>query len=91
MEQSGIVGFFVSDFAEKVSDFRLVPFCTQSVFAQMMGAQEITEDVVRGWVESRTLPSVKIGRRRLVNLHRIRHDLDEGKMVFGQGDYGDGA
>ncbi|BAN50570.1 hypothetical protein PCA10_48380 [Metapseudomonas resinovorans NBRC 106553] len=56
----------------------------------MLGIEQITEDVVRGWVESSTLPSVKIGRRRVINLHRIRKDLDQGKTVFSAGDYVDG-
>ena len=53
----------------------------------MCGIAEITEDVVRGWVESNTIPTVKIGRRRVINLHRIRLDLESGKTVFSAGDY----
>jgi hypothetical protein len=53
----------------------------------MCGIEEITEDVVRGWVETRTIPTVKIGRRRVINLHRIRSDLEQGKTVFSAGDY----
>ena len=60
---------------------------TQAVFAQMLGLEDITEDVVRGWVETKTIPTAKIGRRRVVNLHRIRRDLDRGKSIFCQGDY----
>ncbi|KAJ08920.1 hypothetical protein M004_29410, partial [Pseudomonas aeruginosa M10] len=33
---------------EKVTDFRTAPFCSQAVFAQMLGLEDITEDVVRG-------------------------------------------
>jgi len=32
---------------------------------------------------------VKIGRRRVINLHRIRRDIERGKSVFCQGDYAD--
>nr|DAN00097.1 MAG TPA: Protein of unknown function (DUF1580) [Inoviridae sp.] len=53
----------------------------------MLGLEDITEDVVRGWVETKTIPTAKIGRRRVVNLHRIRRDLDRGKSIFCQGDY----
>jgi hypothetical protein len=28
----------------------------------MLGLEEITEDVVRGWVETKTIPTAKIGR-----------------------------
>ncbi|BAU76520.1 hypothetical protein ppKF707_0157 [Metapseudomonas furukawaii] len=74
---------------ERITDFRSAPFCTQLVLAEMLGIQDITEDVVRGWVETHTIPTVKIGRRRIINLHRIRKDLDRGKTVFCQGDYAD--
>ncbi|KES20445.1 MULTISPECIES: hypothetical protein [unclassified Pseudomonas] len=89
MEESGIVGFTVTGAAEKVADFRTAPFCSQVVFAQMLGMEEITEDVVRGWVETKTVPTVKIGRRRVINLQRIRRDLERGKSIFCQGDYDD--
>ncbi|HBO1849696.1 TPA: DNA-binding protein [Pseudomonas aeruginosa] len=89
MEESGIVGFTVTGAVEKVTDFRTAPFCSQAVFAQMLGLEDITEDVVRGWVETKTIPTAKIGRRRVVNLHRIRRDLDRGKSIFCQGDYDD--
>jgi len=55
----------------------------------MMGLEQISDDVVRGWVETFTLPTVKIGRRRVINLHRIRRDLDRGKTIFCPGDYAD--
>ena len=89
MEESGIVGFTVTGAAEKISDFRTAPFCSQAVFAQMLGLEEITEDVVRGWVETKTIPTAKIGRRRVINLQRIRRDLERGKSIYCQGDYED--
>lgn len=87
MEQSGVVRFSKGARPERMSDFRCAPFCTQQVLAEMCGIEEITEDVVRGWVETRTIPTVKIGRRRVINLHRIRSYLDQGKTVFSAGDY----
>lgn len=89
MEQSGVVGLTIEGQAERIVSFREAPFCTQLVLAEMMGVEQITEDVVRGWVESNTLPTVKIGRRRVINLHRIRRDIERGKSVFCQGDYAD--
>lgn len=89
MEQSGVVGFTVEGKAERVTDFRDAPLCSQQVLAEMMGLDQITEDVVRGWVESYTVPTVKIGRRRVINLQRIRRDLDRGKTIFCAGDYSD--
>ena len=89
MEQSGVVGLTIEGQAERIVSFREAPFCTQLVLAEMMGVEQITEDVVRGWVETKTIPTAKIGRRRVVNLHRIRRDLDRGKSIFCQGDYAD--
>lgn len=89
MEQSGVVGLTIEGQAERIVSFREAPFCTQLVLAEMMGVEQITEDVVRGWVETYTLPTVKIGRRRVINLHRIRRDIERGKTVFCQGDYAD--
>lgn len=89
MEESGIVGLTATGTPEEVADFRNAPFCTQMVFAQMLGLDEISDDVVRGRVETRTVPSVKIGRRRVINLHRIRRDLEQGKSIFSQGGYED--
>ena len=89
MEESGIVGFTVTGAPEKVTDFRTAPFCTPIVFAQMLGLDEISEDLVRGCVETKTLPTVKIGLRRVINLHRIRRDLERGKSIFSQGGYED--
>lgn len=89
MEQSGVVGLTFEGNPERITDFRDAPFCTQLVLAEMLGIDDITEDTVRGWVETKTIPTAKIGRRRVINLHRIRKDLERGKTVFCQGDYAD--
>lgn len=89
MDQSGIVGLTVAGTPEEVVDFRTAPFCTQMAFGQMLGMEEITEDVVRGWVEMKTISTVKIGRLRVINLHRIRGDLERDESIFSQGDYED--
>jgi hypothetical protein len=86
MEQSGVVGLTVQGAAEQVTDFRDSPFCSAEVFAQML---DVSPDVVRGWVETNTVPTCKIGRRRVINLHRLRRDLDRGKSIFCQEDYRD--
>lgn len=82
MEESGIVGFTVTGSVEKVTDFRTAPFCSQALIAQMLDLEDITEDVVRGWVETKTLPTDKIGRRRVIKLHKIRRDLDRDNLAF---------
>lgn len=89
MEQSGVMGFSSDGKPVQVTDFRDAPFCSQVVLAEMMGVDQISEDVVRGWVETKTVPTVKIGRRRVINLHRLRRDLDRGKTIFCPGDYAD--
>ncbi|MEH6539419.1 DNA-binding protein [Halopseudomonas sp.] len=85
MEQSGVTGLKV-DQNVAVEVIRNVPFCTHEALAQMVG---VSDDVARGWVEMRTVPSVKIGRRRVINLARIMTDLSHGKTIFCSGDYGD--
>lgn len=89
MEQSGVVGLSFDGTPQYVADFRSAPFCTKYVLAKMLGIEQITEDVVRGWIESSTVPTVKIGRHRVINLHRIRTDLERGKTIFCAGDYAD--
>lgn len=84
MEQSAIVGFSAELKPEQIHDFRDSPFCSLDVFAQML---DVSPDVVRGWVETNTIPTVKIGRRRVVNLHKFRSELYSGKTIFCQGDY----
>lgn len=89
MEDSGIAGLTITGAVEKVTDFRTAPFCSQAVFAQMLGMEDIMEDVVRGWVETKTVPTAKIGRRRVINLHKIRRDLDRSQSIFNPRRHGD--
>lgn len=84
MEQSGVLGLTIQGDAEPVRDFRSAPLVTQAVFAEMLG---LNFDVIRGWVEAGVVPTVKIGRRRVVNLHQFRKDMDQGKTIFCAGDY----
>lgn len=84
MEQSAIVGFSANFESQKIHDFRDSPFCSLEVFAQML---DVSSDVVRGWVETNTIPTAKVGRRRVLNLHKLRLDLESGKTIFCQGDY----
>lgn len=84
MQQSGVLGLSIQGDAEHVRDFRSAPLVTQAVFADMLG---LSRDVIRGWIESGVVPSVKIGRRRVVNLHQFRKDMDQGKTIFCAGDY----
>lgn len=88
MEQTGVVGLNL-DGDGSLTVIRNAPLCTQDAFSQLLGSDDVTADVVRGWVETATIPTVKIGRRRLVNLAQITRDLERGKTIFCKGDYGD--
>lgn len=72
MEQSGVVGLSISGEAQRVTDFRDAPFCTKYVLAQLLGMEQITEDMVRGWMKSHALPTVKIDRHHVININSVQ-------------------
>lgn len=88
MEQTGVMGLAL-DGDGSLAVIRNAPLCTQEAFSQLLGSADVTPDVVRGWVETATIPTVKIGRRRLVNLAQLIRDLERGKTIFCRGDYSD--
>jgi transposase len=65
-------------------DCRNALMCSKEVYAAMLG---VSVDTVISWMQSYTIPSVKMGRPRVVNLAQIRTDLAKGKTIFAQGDY----
>src|SRR3990167_2957575 len=67
-------------------DCRNALICSHEIFAAMVG---VTADTVKSWMQTGTVPSVKMGRPRLVNLAQVRADLSRGKTIFVQGDYSD--
>ncbi|OED47189.1 hypothetical protein ACH42_03305 [Endozoicomonas sp. (ex Bugula neritina AB1)] len=42
-------------------------------FARSVG---VTVETVRIWIRKNKIPSVKIGKRRLVNIHKFKNNLD---------------
>ncbi|MDO6748531.1 helix-turn-helix domain-containing protein [Gilvimarinus sp. 1_MG-2023] len=62
----------------------LPPVSSQEQFAQWLGT---TQDTVRGWVENNTLPNVKIGRQRFINVTELVDNLRDGKTIFSRGDF----
>ena len=62
----------------------LPPVMSQQQFAAYTG---VTDDTVRGWLECKTVPTVKIGRQRFVNVALLVDDLKTGKSIFVRGDY----
>jgi len=62
----------------------LPPLLSREHFASFVGA---TLDTVRGWAQTDTIPTVKVGRHRLINIAKLTEDLNAGKSCFSQGDY----
>jgi|GEM_PF-840333 len=62
----------------------LPPLLSRENFASFVGA---TLDTVRGWAQTDTIPTVKVGRHRLINIAKLTEDLNAGKSSFSQGDY----
>jgi len=64
----------------------LPPLLSREHFASYVGT---TLDTVRGWAQTNTIPTVKVGRHRLINIAKLTEDLTSGKSSFNQGDYRD--
>jgi excisionase family DNA binding protein len=57
--------------AESVTEQR-VPVLTKERFADLVG---VSVDVVRGWVARGLVPTVRLGRRRLINVAALQQEL----------------
>jgi len=62
----------------------LPPVMSQQQFSSFTG---VSPGTVRGWVEGRTLPIVKIGKQRFINLVLFSDELSNGKSIFCRGDF----
>ncbi len=58
--------------------------CSVKTFAELSG---VSVEQAIDWVDSQTIPSMRLADFRMVNLARLRADLDKGKTVFKAGDY----
>ncbi|MDT4830721.1 hypothetical protein FQZ97_641950 [compost metagenome] len=56
--------------------------CSVRTFAEMSG---ISIEEAIDWVDTGTIPSMKLADFRMVNLARLREDLLKGKTVFAKG------
>lgn len=65
----------------------LPPVCTREEFARLTGLEAKGGSVVLGMCNQDTLPTVRVGRHSLVNVHQFIKDLSEGKTEFLPGDY----
>lgn len=52
-----------------------VPVMAADRFAELVG---VSSDVVRGWIDKGYLPTMKIGRYRLVNLAALQREALQG-------------
>lgn len=57
--------------AESVTE-QQIPVLTKERFAAQVG---VSVDVVRGWIARGMVPTVRIGRRRLVNVAAMQNEL----------------
>ncbi|MBU3068786.1 helix-turn-helix domain-containing protein [Aestuariicella sp. G3-2] len=62
----------------------LPPVSSQTQFASWIG---VTPDTVRGWVENQTIPTVKIGRQRFIDVVSYMDAVKRGKTIFQRGDF----
>lgn len=58
--------------------------CSIKTFAEMSG---VTIEEALMWVENGTIPSMRLADFRMVNLARLRRDMNKGKLTFNPGDY----
>jgi hypothetical protein len=58
--------------------------CSVKTFAEMSGVS--IEEAIN-WVDTGIVPSMKLADFRMVNLARLREDLQKGKTEFNEGDY----
>lgn len=58
--------------------------CSVKTFAEMSGVS--VEEAIN-WIDTGTIPSMRLADFRMVNLARLREDLLKGKAEFKEGDY----
>lgn len=58
--------------------------CSVKTFAEISGVS--VEEAIN-WVDTGTIPSMRLADFRMVNLARLRTDLLKGKTTFAEGDY----
>ncbi len=65
----------------------LPPVLTQAQFAAFTGTTKLT---VKGWINNKTIPSVKIGKQRFVDVVNLVEQLKLGREVFCAQDFAPG-
>ena len=69
---------------KKINLVAIPPLLSQVRFAELIGKEPKT---IRSWVITKAIPTVKVGGSRMVNVERLRNDLEGGKNSFIAGDY----
>lgn len=63
---------------ELASRLFFIPFMTQAKFAESIG---LTKGVIGGWIDLDSIPTVKIGKHRMINMVVLVTNLKEGKVL----------
>lgn len=58
--------------------------CSLKTFAELSG---VSVEEVADWAATGTIPTLQLADFRMVNLARLRADLEKGKAEFKEGDY----
>jgi hypothetical protein len=67
-----------------MSNEQSLDLCSVKTFAEMSGVS--VEEAIN-WIDTGTIPSMRLADFRMVNLARLREDLLKGKAEFNEGDY----
>lgn len=71
---------------KKINLVAIPPLLSQARFAEMVGKEP---KIIRSWVTTKAIPTVKVGGSRMVNIEMLKNDLEGGKKAFLAGDYDD--
>ncbi|HEY8037306.1 MAG TPA: hypothetical protein VIF37_17125 [Methylobacter sp.] len=63
---------------QTASQLFLIPFMVPGKFAESIG---LSEGVVGGWIDQGYIPTVKVGRYRMINMVVLVANLKEGKVL----------
>jgi hypothetical protein len=68
----------------KINLVVMPPLMSQEQFSVFVGKPMTT---IVGWVNTKVIPTVKVGGSRLIDFNRLQKDLLDGKEHFAAGDY----
>lgn len=68
--------------AERIKDLNWPPLMEWRQFAEWV---RVEQGAVEGWVKRAYIPTVKIGRHRMVNIVRLLEQMESGRSEHGAG------